>query len=84
MNWIKIYINKLISWNQCSFIPRHHGIDNIITAQEIIHLMQRIKGLKGFMTIEFDLEKAYRVDWDFLLDILREIGLKGWFVNIIK
>ena len=46
--------------------------------------MQKIKGKKGFMAIKIDLEKAYdRVNWDFLVDTLQEIGLDNKMIDII-
>lgn len=38
---------KIISPNQCSFVPGRQGADNIIVAQEIIHSMRSKKGKKG-------------------------------------
>ena len=35
---------KIISPNQCSFVPGRQGTDNIIVAQEVIHSMRNRKG----------------------------------------
>ena len=40
VNRIKTYMPTIISPNQCSFVPSHHGSDNIVVGQEIIHTMK--------------------------------------------
>ena len=46
--------------------------------------MRNSKGKKGFMAIKIDLEKAYdRLDWEFIMDSLRDMGLNEHFLNII-
>ena len=79
---LKGVMPKIISPNQCSFVPGRQGADNIIVAQEIIHSMRNKKGKQGFMAIKIDLEKAYdRVKWPFLLRCRHELKLTA---NIIK
>ena len=79
---LKRVMPKIISPNQCCFVPGRQGADNIIVAQDIIHSMRNKKGKKDFMVIKIDLEKAYdRVKWSFLLKCLKELNLPE---NIIK
>ena len=52
-------MTDLVSPNQVSFVPSKHIQDNIIIAQELAHIMCRMKCKKKFMTIKMDLEKAY-------------------------
>lgn len=41
-------------------------------------------GKKGFMAVKVDLEKAYdRLNWDFLLDTLKDIGLSDQLIRVI-
>ena len=75
-------MDELISPNQNNFILGRKASHNIIIAQEIVHSMQRMKGLKRFMAIKINMEKAFDwIKWDFLIDTLREIGLQK--INII-
>lgn len=51
-------------------------MDNIVIAQEVIHLLQKKTGRKGVMVIKVDLDKAYdRIVWP----ILREVILAASF-----
>lgn len=52
-------LQNLISPFQAAFVPRRVGVDNMITAQELIHTMNLKKGQARFMAIKIDLEKAY-------------------------
>lgn len=66
---LRSMISHLFPPNQLSFAP---GIqDNIIIAQELIHVMRRTKHRQGFMIIKVDLEKACdRLDWGFISETL--------------
>lgn len=83
---------KIISPNQCSFVPGRLGTDNIIVVQEVIHSMSMKKGNLGFMAIKIDLEKAYdRVRWSFIMKCLEELWLppnlldiKYWCISTAK
>ena len=50
-------MEKIVSLNQCSFVPRRHNIDNISITQEVVRTMKNRRGKKGWMTIKIDLEK---------------------------
>lgn len=81
---LKRVMPQIISPNQCSFVPGRLGVDNIVLTQEIIHSMRTRKGLKGFMALKIDLEKAYdRVKWSFLLSCLRELQIPEHVVLLI-
>lgn len=84
VNRIKPYLDHLVSLIQCSFIPGHHITNNIIIAQEVIHIIYRKKGRKGFMAIKIDIEEAYdRLRWSFILDTLQFIGFPNAMSSII-
>ena len=45
--------------------------------------MRKVKGKKGFIAIRIDLEKTYnRLDWKFIIDSLRDLGINEHFQNI--
>ncbi|GMI74429.1 hypothetical protein HRI_001112200 [Hibiscus trionum] len=84
VNRLKPFLPKWISENQVSFVPGRNISDNVILAQEIIHTMSNKAGRKGFMAIKVDLEKAYdRLEWHFIEDTLREIGIPGKLIGLI-
>ena len=72
---LKGVIDKLVGPHQASFIPGRLSVDNIVVVQEAVHSMRRKKGVKGWMLLKLDLEKAYdRIRWDFLEDTLVVAG----------
>lgn len=71
VNRLKPILPKLISNTQSSFVPGRQITDNIVIMQEVLHTMRRKKGVKGYMAIKIDFEKAYdRLRWSFIRDIL--------------
>ncbi|GMI86798.1 hypothetical protein HRI_002349100 [Hibiscus trionum] len=84
VNRLKKFLPKWVSANQVSFVPGRNITDNIILAQEIIHSMSIKSGKEGFMAIKVDLEKAYdRLEWHFIEDTLREVGLPDKLTELI-
>lgn len=68
VNCIKHLLPLVVGPAQTSFVPGRHITNNIVIAQEVIHLMRRKKGKVGFMAIKVDLEKAYgRINWNFFV-----------------
>lgn len=52
--------------------------------QEVIHTMKRKQGIKGFMAIKIDFEKAYdRLRWKFIRDTLLQMNLPILLVETI-
>jgi hypothetical protein len=74
---------KLISPNQTTFIKGGYILENVVSADEIIHNAVH-NGQYGFI-FKQDYEKAYdRVDIAFLLKIVRmKVFTQGW-VSIIE
>lgn len=52
-------IAYLVGPAQCAFIPRRHGQDNVIVAQELFHSMHLKSCRHGWVAIKMDLEKVY-------------------------
>ena len=60
------------------------AVDNIIEVQEIIHSMRHMKLKNGAVAKQIDLEKAYdRIRWDFLHQVLIEIGFPDSWIRLI-
>ena len=81
---LKGVIDKLVGPHQASFIPGRLSVDNIVVVQEAVHSMRRKKGVKGWMLLKLDLEKAYdKIRWDFLEDTLVVAGFSEQWVSWI-
>ncbi|MCI22582.1 putative ribonuclease H protein, partial [Trifolium medium] len=61
-----------------AFHPEHHYPtrnihENIVVAQEMVHIMHKMRRRTGFVAIKVDLAKAYdRLRWSFIADVLEE------------
>ena len=83
-NRLRSIMPVVIALTQCGFVHNRSGSHNIIVAQEVIHKMKAGKGKRDIMAIKIDLEKAYdRLDWRFVIDSLRDMGLNDHFLNLI-
>ncbi|KAH1091625.1 hypothetical protein J1N35_018882 [Gossypium stocksii] len=83
-NRFKAVFPKLIYQERSGFIAGHNISDNIILAQEIIHLMRCNRKGRNWMAIKLDLEKAYdRVSWDFIIASLVVAGILGFLQEVI-
>ena len=81
---LKPLMTNLIGPAQASFIPGRVSTDNIVFVQEAVHSMRRKKGVKGWMLLKLDLEKAYdRIRWDYLEDTLISAGFPEVWVRWI-
>lgn len=59
-NRLKVLLLCLISKSQNAFVPRRLITDNILVAYDVIHFLKRkSKGNQGFMSLKFDMSKAY-------------------------
>lgn len=59
VNRLRPIMCSLIGPHQNNFLLERSTLDNVILTQEIIHSMNRKKGMKGLMIVKVDLQKAY-------------------------
>ena len=60
--------------------------DSILVANEVFHHIKMNKRGKRYeMAVKVDMNKAYdRVEWDFLITVMRKIGFEGEWIRWIK
>lgn len=81
---LKTMLSKCISYFQMAFVPNRNINDNSIMSHEIMHFLHNKKGSKAFMAIKVDLAKAFdRVEWKFLICILKQLGFDDTFIQWI-
>ena len=75
---------KVVSPNQVAFIPGRQIQDNIVVAQEVLHKFKFIKGKQGYVAWKIDLAKAYdKLQWNFISNVLMDVGIGGSFLKLI-
>ncbi|XP_071920617.1 uncharacterized protein [Coffea arabica] len=80
---INTLLPKLILEFQTGFIPGRGIQDNVLLAQELILDLDK-KLRHPNVILKLDMEKAYdRVEWGFLLYMLREFGFKEGVVDLV-
>uniref|UniRef100_A0A803PV88 Reverse transcriptase domain-containing protein n=1 Tax=Cannabis sativa TaxID=3483 RepID=A0A803PV88_CANSA len=84
-NRLKLVLGSIISPAQSAFLSERIIFDNIFIAQELVHAINhRKQGKLGWAGLKLDMEKAFdRVEWDFLLAILRKFNFPPKFINLI-
>jgi hypothetical protein len=76
-------LDRLISYQQSTFIKGRFILESVVTAHEIIHEVHMRKG-QG-LVFKIDYEKAYdRVNLDFLYEILACRGFGPKIIQMIK
>lgn len=67
-------LDRLISPEQATFIQGRSIFDNISLVRELVHgINRKVRG--GNVMLKIDTTKAYdRVNWHFLLEVLRRLG----------
>ncbi|XP_027169914.1 uncharacterized protein LOC113769603 [Coffea eugenioides] len=74
---------KLISPWQTGFVPGRDIVDNVLLAQELVLDLDR-RLVDPNLILKLDMEKAYdRVDWSFLIFLLRQYGFEEVVVDLL-
>lgn len=90
VNRLRVVLGDQTSQFQNGFVPSRLISDNVLVAHEILeHIRKRKKGRSALYALKLDMNKAYdRVDWDFLLGILRVMGFSlkwiGWILQCVS
>jgi len=84
VNRMRPILQRIIFPTQSAFIPQRTIHDNILLAHEVVNRFKHMKGKKGYVALKLDMEKAYdRIEWDFLLNCLRQLGFHDTWVRWI-
>ncbi|KAH1114010.1 hypothetical protein J1N35_007388 [Gossypium stocksii] len=85
-NQLRGIIGKCIDNAQSAFVLGRLISDNVLLAYEILHMLRKRLGKKGYMTVKLDMSKAYdRVEWNFVNEIMIWIGFdKCWVDTLMK
>ncbi|XP_026407200.1 uncharacterized protein LOC113302475 [Papaver somniferum] len=84
-NRLKVLLPKIISPFQSAFVPGRQISDNVLIAHELIHTMRAQRGNEFLMGIKVDMSKAFdRVEWNFLLYVMRNFGFSEEWCNLIN
>ncbi|XP_074306400.1 uncharacterized protein LOC141641645 [Silene latifolia] len=84
-NRLKGIMDDLVGPFQSAFVPNKSIVDNIVIAQEILHVINhRNYGKKCLMAVKADMSKAYdRLNWNFIKGVLSSLNLSGSMVHLI-
>uniref|UniRef100_A0A803P4L2 Reverse transcriptase n=1 Tax=Cannabis sativa TaxID=3483 RepID=A0A803P4L2_CANSA len=81
---LKPILDKLVSPFQSVFLPGRWIAECSVLTSEALHALNKIKGRRGFMAVKMDMHKTYnRLEWGFLMRVLKANGFNEKFCNII-
>ncbi|XP_019150538.1 PREDICTED: uncharacterized protein LOC109147330 [Ipomoea nil] len=82
---MKPLMENIISDSQSAFIPSRLITDNILTASEVGHYLNRKQcGVVGWSALKLDMAKAYdHVEWPFLRGMLVALGFDDRWIELI-
>ncbi|XP_057426328.1 uncharacterized protein LOC130719736 [Lotus japonicus] len=80
---LQVVLPSLISENQFAFTKGRQISDCILIANEVVDLLNKKQG--GGFLLKLDFAKAYdNIDWDFLLDLLKEMNFGDKWITWIS
>ena len=84
-NRLKKILQSIIIEHQSAFTKNPLISDNILVAFKALHSMKTHKTSKtSYMALKLDMNKAYdRVEWSFLEEIMRRLGFKENWINLM-
>ena len=84
-NMLKKVLPYIISDSQSAFQSNKAISNKILVAFKLLHHMKTHKSKKaGFMTLKLDMSKVYvKVEWCFLIEIMRKMGFCDNWLNLI-
>ncbi|XP_028556243.1 uncharacterized protein LOC110114731 [Dendrobium catenatum] len=84
VNILKIFIPKLITEEQVTYVPGRSMSDHCLLALEICNKFRISKNKKGLMAIKLDMAQAFdSMCWKTLENVLHWFGFPGSFSNLI-
>jgi hypothetical protein len=84
-NQIQEHIKIIIPHGPVGFIPGMQGWFNIWKSINIIHYINKLKGIKPHMLISLDAEKVFdKIQHQFMGKILERSGFQGLYLHIVK
>ena len=84
INRLRPLLNKMVDPALVAFVPNRWINQNVVLAHEIVHSLKHTGKKKGYLGIKLDFQKAYnRMEWSFLMAVLRTFGFSSTFANLI-
>lgn len=86
VNRLKHLLPSLIDEFQTAFVPGRHMDDNILIAHELTYIINKQqRGATHLAALKLDMNKAYdRVNWNFLLKVLKAYGFPDLWLVLIR
>ncbi|KAL9688236.1 hypothetical protein QQ045_032655 [Rhodiola kirilowii] len=87
VNRLQLFLNEVISPEQCAFVKNRSITDNLIISHEVIHFIKNTRASRTvYGSLKLDIAKAYdSVDWHFLQQVLQKLGFaERWVRRVMQ